>query len=220
MHVTAVLLLEPAVLLLELAAMASGPPPHAPKRRFARDGRPYTRNEFRKWYGDAGKRLWASAPAPRASVSSCGFLTRGAAQLPVRELADAPQVADGRTGDAPQLADERTDGPGPHLVQSPDAAVSSAATVTKHAAQLPVRELAGAAPPADGRTDGPGLQLAQSPDAAVSSVGTITRDAAQLPVARDSLIARLMPEHVIPIQQEEAARGPPTVTALSPPAAS
>ena len=59
-------------------------------------------------------------------------------------------------------------------------------------------------------------QPAQFPDAAVSSVSdqltacTTTGDAAQLPAgSADALAvtARLMPEHVIAIQQEEAARG-------------
>ena len=30
-------------------------------RRLAGNGRPYTRNEFHEWYGDAGERHWANA---------------------------------------------------------------------------------------------------------------------------------------------------------------
>ena len=72
---------------VQLAAMASSdasPLAGAPERRLANDGRPYTKREFLKWYGDpAGERHWADAE---------------------QELVDAPQLADGRT-DAPQVPD-------------------------------------------------------------------------------------------------------------------
>ena len=34
-------------------------------RRLAGNGRPYTRNEFHEWYGDAGERHWANASEVR-----------------------------------------------------------------------------------------------------------------------------------------------------------
>ena len=64
---------------------------YAPERRLAYDGRPYTRREFLEWYGCAGERKWADA---------------------VQELADAPQLAHGRTDGVaePDASDSLTAG--------------------------------------------------------------------------------------------------------------
>ena len=193
----------------------------APPRRFANNGRLYTRREFLDHYGAAGERRWAEAE---------------------QELVHAPQLPHDHT-DGVGEPDRRVVA---HAAQSPNAAASScsdtltARTITRDAAQLPACS-ADAGP----RPEEPDLKVvgqpAQSPDAAASSAsGCLTaratnRDAAQLPAAspnagassvsvtlaartttRDvaqlpagSADARLRPEQVIAIQQEEAARGPP-----------
>ena len=87
--------------------------------------------------------------------------------------------------DAADLADARTDG-----------------ATTRDAAEV-----------ADGRTDDATRELADVPQLDDGRIdGATTGDAAQLPAGAGhdlALIATLMPEHVIAIQQAEAARGPP-----------
>jgi hypothetical protein len=178
----------------------------AAETRLACDGCRYTRMEFIEWYGDTGEQKWSDT-APDCVSNS-----------------DASQLAAGRTDAVAELENTVVSQP----AQTPDA-TSSSPWLTASWTKLHFLKLSStnrdasasdtapdcvsntdASQLAAGRTDA----VAEPENTVVSqlTLGTTNRDAPQLLAGSadaPAVSACLMPEHVIAIQQQEAARGPP-----------